>query len=154
MHSHSDFIVFADESGDHSLANVNADYPVVVLSFCIFTKVDYVETVCPLLQRFKLRWWPHDAVVLHSLKIRRQERPFVFLKSLDKRERFMADLTDTLSRCPFTLVAGVINKIRLRQQYARPVRFKNFAKARATAAACLDSQANSSTRKPIFWGFR
>jgi hypothetical protein len=79
-----------------------------------------VETVCPLLQRFKLRWWPHDAVVLHSLKIRRQERPFVFLKSLDKRERFMADLTDTLSRCPFTLIAGVINKMRLRQQYARP----------------------------------
>jgi hypothetical protein len=85
---HSDFIVFADESGDHSLAKINPDYPVFVLSFCIFRKTDYVESVCPLLQRFKLRWWAHDGVVLHSMRMRRQEVPFVFLKTLDKRERF------------------------------------------------------------------
>jgi hypothetical protein len=120
MHVHSDYIVFADESGDHSLVSINPGYPVFVLSFCVFSKTDYVETVCPLLQRFKLRWWPHDGVVLHSLRIRRQEQPFPFLKSLEKRERFMADLTDTLSRCPFTLIAGVIDKVRLREQYPQP----------------------------------
>jgi Protein of unknown function (DUF3800) len=117
---HSDFIVFADESGDHSLAKINADYPVFVLSFCIFLKTDYVEAVCPLLQRFKLRWWAHDGVVLHSMRIRRQELPFVFLKTFDKREHFMADLTDTLARCPFTIIAAVIDKTRLREQYLQP----------------------------------
>jgi hypothetical protein len=120
MQQHSDFIVFADESGDHSLTNVSREYPVFVLSFCIFRKTDYIENVYPLLQRFKLRWWEHEAVVLHSMRIRRQERPFVFLKSIEKRERFMADLADTLSRCPFTLIAGVIDKVRLRQQYVQP----------------------------------
>lgn len=120
MHSHSDFIVFADESGDHSLVNVNAVYPVFVLSFCVFRKVDYVEAVCPAIQRFKLRWWRHDAVVLHSLRIRRQERPFLFLRSLEKRERFLADLTDTLLSCPFTLIAAVIDKLRLREQFPQP----------------------------------
>jgi len=120
MHSHSDFIVFADESGDHSLTKINRDYPVFVLSFCIVTKTDYVEAVCPLLQRFKFRWWRHDGHVLHSMLIRRQEEPFLFLKSPDKRERFMADLTDTLSKCPFTLIAAVIDKIRLREQYLQP----------------------------------
>ena len=59
MELQSDYIVFADESGDHSLTRVNRDYPVFALSFCVFRKADYVETVCPLLQRFKLRWW-HD----------------------------------------------------------------------------------------------
>jgi hypothetical protein len=117
---HSDFIVFADESGDHSLAKINPDYPVFVLSFCIFRKTDYVESVCPLLQRFKLRWWAHDGVVLHSMRIKRQEFPFVFLKTLGKRERFMADLTDTLARCPFTIIAAVIDKVRLRNQYLQP----------------------------------
>lgn len=117
---HSDFIVFADESGDHGLAKINPVYPVFVLSFCIFAKTDYVETVCPLLQRFKLRWWPHDGVVLHSLRIRRKELPFIFLKSLDKRERFMADLTETLSSCPFTLIAAVIDKVRLRERDRQP----------------------------------
>ncbi len=120
MHQHSDFIVFADESGDHSLTNVSPHYPIFVLSFCIFRKTDYIETVCPLIQRFKLRWWSHDAVVLHGSQIRRQERPFVFLKSMEKRERFMADLTDTLLRCPFLLISGVIHKTRLREQYVQP----------------------------------
>lgn len=117
---HSDFIVFADESGDHSLANVSRDYPVFVLSFCIFRKTDYIETVCPLIQRFKLRWWAHDGMVLHAAQIRRHGPPFVFLQSIEKRERFMADLTDTLSRCPFMLIAGVIHKARLREHYVQP----------------------------------
>jgi len=95
MELQSDYIVFADESGDHSLTRVNRDYPVFALSFCVFRKADYVETVCPLLQRFKLRWWPHDAIVLHSSQIRRQERPFLFLKSIEKRDQFMADLAAT-----------------------------------------------------------
>lgn len=117
---HSDFIVFADESGDHSLTKINPVYPVFVLSFCIFRRADYFETVCPLLQQFKLRWWMHDGVVLHSLQIRRKELPFIFLKTIDKRERFMADLTETLSRCPFTLIAAVIDKERLRERELRP----------------------------------
>jgi hypothetical protein len=120
MHSQSNFIVFADESGDHSLANVNPVYPVFVLSFCVFRKDDYIETVCPAIQRFKLRWWPHDGVVLHSLHIRRQERPFLFLKSVEKRERFLADLTTALASCPFILIAAVIDKVRLREQYVQP----------------------------------
>ena len=97
---HSDFIVFADESGDHSLAKINPDYPVFVLSFCVFRRTEYFQTICSLLQQFKLRWWIHDGVVLHSLRIRRKELPFVFLKTLDTRERFMADLTETLANCP------------------------------------------------------
>jgi hypothetical protein len=79
-----------------------------------------VETVSPLLQRFKLRWSAHDGVVLHSMRIKRQELPFVFLKTLDKRELFMADLTDTLARCPFTIVAAAIDKVHLRERYLQP----------------------------------
>lgn len=117
---HSDFIVFADESGDHSLAKIHPDYPVFVLSFCIFRRAEYFETVSRLLQQFKLRWWIHDGVVLHSLRIRRKEPPFVFLKTLDTRERFMADLTETLARCPFILIAAAIDKVRLRERDLQP----------------------------------
>jgi hypothetical protein len=35
---HSDFIIYVDESGDHSLESIDPDYPVFVLSFCIFRK--------------------------------------------------------------------------------------------------------------------
>ena len=116
----SNFLVFADESGDHGLARINPDYPVFVLSCCIFRKDDYIERVCPGLQRFKMRWWPHDAVVLHSAQIKRQEPPFAFLQEIDKREKFMNDLTSTLEEMPFVLVAEAIHKERLKQRYAEP----------------------------------
>lgn len=115
-----DFIVYADESGDHGLKNINPDYPILVLSCCIFGKEDYLQRVHPIIQSFKLRWWPHDGVVLHTLQIKRQVPPFAFLKHKDKREHFMEDLTATLSQCPFTLIAGVIHKGRLKNQYANP----------------------------------
>ncbi|WP_200870131.1 DUF3800 domain-containing protein [Catenovulum agarivorans] len=34
----SDFVVYVDGSGDHSLTSINPDYPVFVLAFCIFYK--------------------------------------------------------------------------------------------------------------------
>ena len=116
----SDFIVFADESGDHGLERINADYPIFVLSCCVFSKEEYVGIVCPELQRFKLRWWPHDAVVLHTSQIKRQEPPFTFLKSQEKRTAFMDDLTKAIAACPFTLIAGVIHKQRLADHYKYP----------------------------------
>lgn len=33
----SDYVVYVDESGDHSLASIDPDYPVFVLALCIFT---------------------------------------------------------------------------------------------------------------------
>ncbi|WP_338012591.1 DUF3800 domain-containing protein [Rhizobium sp. LCM 4573] len=36
--SYSDFIIYVDESGDHSLTSIDVNYPIFVLSFCIFEK--------------------------------------------------------------------------------------------------------------------
>lgn len=118
--SDSDFIVYADESGDHGMEQINPDYPVFVLSCCIFNKDKYVEIVCPELHRFKLRWWPHDAVVLHSAQIKRQTPPFAFLTSHEKRERFFADLSQTLATIPFVLICSAVHKQRLKEHSASP----------------------------------
>ena len=32
---HSDYLVFVDESGDHSLTSIDDAYPLLVLCFCI-----------------------------------------------------------------------------------------------------------------------
>ena len=45
---HSDYIVYVDESGDHSLTSIDPDYPVFVLSFCIFRKAEYAQAVTPV----------------------------------------------------------------------------------------------------------
>ena len=36
--TYSNRIVYVDESGDHSLELIDLDYPVFVLSFCVFEK--------------------------------------------------------------------------------------------------------------------
>jgi len=113
----SDYIVFADESGDHGLATVNREYPIFVLSFCVFEKVAYVEQVCPALQRFKLRWWSHDAVILHASQIRRHEPPFSFLASMEKREDFMEDLAGVLRAVSFTLISAAVDKGQLKERH-------------------------------------
>jgi hypothetical protein len=59
----SDYIVYVDESGDHSLQSVDPNFPVFSLVFCIFKKSDFVETVVPVVQRLKFDFWGHDAVV-------------------------------------------------------------------------------------------
>jgi hypothetical protein len=41
----SDYIIFADESGDHGMTSINPENPVFVLAFCIFKKSEYCAIV-------------------------------------------------------------------------------------------------------------
>ncbi|MBK9083673.1 MAG: DUF3800 domain-containing protein [Rhizobiales bacterium] len=113
-------IVYADESGTHNLSVIEREYPVFVLTFCVFEKSDYVETVVPAIQRFKLNWFGHDMVVLHEREMRKQLTPFKFLENRDRRDRFMAELNLIVAQAPMTIIAAVIDKRALNRRYAVP----------------------------------
>jgi hypothetical protein len=117
---YSDYIVYVDESGDHSLASVDVQYPVFVLTFCIFLKEDYFARVVPAVQRLKFDNFGHDSVVLHERDIRMQIGPFVLLQQRAAREPFMGALNDLVAAAPMTIVTAVIQKERLRERYAEP----------------------------------
>ena len=117
---YSDYVIFVDESGDHSLKSIDPQYPVFVLDFCIFRKDHYVRAVVPRVQEFKFRHFGHDLVVLHEHDIREQKPPFVFLKSREKREVFMEELTRLVDEAEFTIVASVIDKKRHVDSYPYP----------------------------------
>ena len=116
----SDYVIYVDESGDHSLASIDRDYPVFVLDFCIFRKDHYAEVVSPRVQTFKFAHFGHDIVVLHEHDIRKQKPPFVFLKSQTKRDSFMAGLNGLIEGADFTIIAAAIHKERLAQRYTEP----------------------------------
>lgn len=116
---HSDFIIYVDESGDHSLESIDPDYPVFVLSFCIFRKGDYAQRVTPAIRLLKFATFGHDMVVLHESEIRRKKGAFARL-SKEPREAFMNTLTDIIAAADFQLVAVVIDKRKLKDRYARP----------------------------------
>lgn len=118
--TYSDYVIYVDESGDHTLTAIDRDYPVFVLDFCIFRKGSYATVVAPQVQAFKFAHFGHDIVVLHEHEIRKQKPPFVFLKSRDKRDAFMDGLNRLIEQADFTIVAAAIHKERLTQRYAAP----------------------------------
>lgn len=120
INGHSDYIVYVDESGDHSLISIDPEYPVFVLSFCIFRKNIYVETVTSSLRKLKFETFGHDMVILHEHDIRKKSGVFAKLGK-EPREIFMTKLTDIMNDADFTLLAVVIDKRKLISRYNNPV---------------------------------
>jgi len=116
----SEHIVYVDESSDHGLNTIDPNYPIFVLVFCIFKKRDYVQSVVPLLQAFKLKHFGYDQVVLHETDIRRDRGSFSFLKSRQLKEDFLDELTGIIQETPFTLISSVIKKEAYRQGHHEP----------------------------------
>ena len=72
----SDYIVYADESGDHSLTLIDLQFPVFVLAFCVMHKPTYIDRLVPAFQRLKFAFWGHDGIVLHGHEIRKAQCDF------------------------------------------------------------------------------
>jgi hypothetical protein len=106
----SDYIVYVDESGDHSLDVIDKDYPYFVLAFCVFHKQSYIEQVVPQLQAFKFKFYGHDMVVLHEHEIRKSKPPFNILLDQSVREPFLEGLNTLVEAAPFSIIASVIDK--------------------------------------------
>jgi hypothetical protein len=125
--SFGDYLVFVDESGDHNLTQIDPQFPVFVLLFAIIAKTDYVERVCPDLQRFKFEFWGHDEVVLHEHEIRKPFGDFLFLLQRPLRERFLASLTQQMVALPATVIAVVIDKPAYAARYHQPINPYDYA---------------------------
>jgi hypothetical protein len=115
----SDYIVYVDESGDHSLSSINPQYPVFVLAFCIFYKKHYAEAVVPALTQFKFKHFGHDMMVLHEHDIRKEENGFCFVNRAAK-QTFMAELGEIIEGHNFIIISVVIDKVRLASRYQAP----------------------------------
>lgn len=109
-----DYVVYVDESGDHSLESINAQFPVFVLSFCIFPVAEYVEKVVPRVEQLKFKFFGHDMIVLHEREIRKSTAPFDILLRADVRASFMSDIDSIISESRFGIVACVIDKTEFR----------------------------------------
>jgi len=109
----SDYVVYVDESGDHSLESVDPDYPIFVLALCVFHKRHYSEKIIPAIEKLKFNYFGHDSVVLHENEIRKQKGAFAFLSHHPTRIEFMGHLTSIMAASNFILIGCVVDKTRL-----------------------------------------
>ena len=161
MPSFSDYIVFVDESGDHGMESIDPGYPVFVLAFCVFHKEAYVTTAAPAVLRFKFKHFGHDQVILHEHEIRKTKGAFIFLFDSVRRGEFFADMNRLVDESPFTVIASVIDKQRLRDCYANPAnpytisvgfgleRIYRHLQGSAAAAGRRTSSSKSAARRKI-----
>ncbi|SNB52597.1 Protein of unknown function [Arboricoccus pini] len=118
---YSDYIVYADESGDTNLDKLDPEFPIFVLAFCPVKKSDYIEHIVPAMQRLKFEFFGHDDVVFHEREIRKQIAPFSFMReSKEAREDFFTKINDFVATSPMRVFASVIHKAALKQKYANP----------------------------------
>lgn len=111
----SKYIVYVDESGDHSLQSIDENYPIFVLAFCIFHKRHYSEVIVPALEKFKFNHFGHDQVVLHENEIRRRKGAFKIFKNKEHHQYFINQLTEVIEFSNFILISATIDKRRLRK---------------------------------------
>ena len=116
---YSQYVVYVDESGDHSLESIDPQYPVFVLAFCVFHKAYYASKVVPALESFKFKHFGHDVVVLHETDIRKERSEFRF-SSRPHKDAFLDELTDLIEANNFILIGCVIDKARLRERSENP----------------------------------
>ena len=127
MTDFSDYIVYVDESGDHNLVSIDRNFPVFALSFCIFAKEEYTNCVVPETQKFKFRYWGHDAVVLHEREIRKSIGDFAFLSVHPSRKQFITDLNNLIAGVSFNVIGAVIQKNDLIDRNENPPNPYNIA---------------------------
>lgn len=116
---HSEYIVFVDESGDHSLTSIDSGYPVFVLCFCIFSKAHYSNQVVPKLKAIKFQTFGHDLVILHESDIRNKRGSFSLLNK-ELRDAFMDSLTTFMEEIDFTVISVIIDKEKYKEKYSLP----------------------------------
>ncbi len=106
----SRFLAFFDECGDHSLEKIDRDFPLFVLALVLVERSVYQNQVLTEFNNFKLRYFNHEGINLHSRDIRLATGPFSLLLNSTIRPKFMAELSGIMDRLPFTLFISAIQK--------------------------------------------
>ena len=112
---YSKYIVYVDESGDHSLQSIDDNYPIFVLAFCVFHKRHYSEVIVPTLEKFKFNHFGHDQIVLHENEIRRRKGAFNIFKNRKHHQHFLNLLTEVIEFSNFILISATIDKRQLKK---------------------------------------
>src|SRR5258708_30880649 len=103
-------ILFLDESGDHSLDKIDPQYRIFVLCGVIFDLEYHDRVVVDEMQKFKLKLFKKDDLVLHTLDFTRNKRGFEQMSDQGFRQMFIRELESLIDRLNFKIVSFVIKK--------------------------------------------
>lgn len=112
--------MFLDESGDSNLQIIDRSYPIFCLAGCIVEFNYYTSVFEKEVNALKMDFFGRRDVVLRSYDIRKQKNDFSILIDKKKRVSFYTGLDNLVKKLNFTVIAAVINKENLKEQYSHP----------------------------------
>lgn len=109
-----EFVIFADESGDHGGVGCDPVSPLFTMAFCLIRRADYVSQVVPAIQALKLDVWGHEGIRLDDRKIRKGVGPFYHTsRRYDRRTALLRAGLEALMDLPMQVVAASVDKPKL-----------------------------------------
>ena len=109
-HGQSKFVAFFDECGDHSMEKIDKDFPLFALALVVMERAACRDQALVEFNRFKLHYFNHEGINLHSRDIRLATGAFSLLLNPTLRPRFMGELSEIMERLPLTLFISAIHK--------------------------------------------
>ena len=103
-------VLFLDESGDHNLTVIDAQYPIFVLGGVILDEEYAVGSLENALNEFKIDLFGRTDIVLHTADITRNRNGFEGLKDTAFREVFFSRLNKLGRNLSYSVVACAIRK--------------------------------------------
>ncbi|MEK4181711.1 DUF3800 domain-containing protein [Aeribacillus sp. FSL K6-1121] len=115
-----EFLVFLDETGDHSLRHVDKEYPIFALGAMYCKRDDYINTINPLFDEFKYEFFNKRNIILHSTDIRKSRKNFNILMNKQVREKFFERLNNAISSSPYYFAFSLVDKMKHTDTYIDP----------------------------------
>lgn len=112
------YYLFIDESGDHGLAKLNAEFPVFLLCGILVQETDYTN-IDTNIKALKKSIWEGKDVILHSRDIRKCEKEFQKLFDLDIKKQFYKSLNTVIAESNYTIIASAIQKQNFIETFGR-----------------------------------
>jgi hypothetical protein len=110
-------IMFLDETGDHSLAKIDPEYPVFALCGVIMDEQYHRDVAVARLDAFKDELFGTNRIVLHTADFTRNKAGFEPMREHEFRSRFFNRLQTLVTELDFKIVACVIKKQAHLQKY-------------------------------------
>lgn len=110
--------LYIDESGDHGLVNLDANFPVFLLCGMLVSEPNY-ESIRNEMNLIKRRFWNNKTVIFHSRDIRKCEKEFQILFDLELKTDFYLQLNSLIMSEDYTVFASAIRKDRYIKTYGK-----------------------------------
>jgi hypothetical protein len=110
MIKNSNYLVFVDEAGDHTIAHTYPEFPFLVLAFVIISKDEYCDRLLPKFARLKIKHFGDVSTIFHEREIRKQQNDFRILIVPKIREEFFPDINAMMSEINYHVASVVIDK--------------------------------------------